>query len=160
MKKYKYTSQQIANWQRYGIQKGIMFMLKDVMRKHGLDANEWMKKHNCESVAFVIPTPSNKSMVLDYPYFEYNGSLWYIDMILFDDETQIHLMGCINRKHWENGGWHTVREALSLADTMVLYEYIEERLEDLILLDADSSDQYNLTGALDVGLTQELRSNA
>lgn len=155
MKKYKHISHQIAVWQKYGIQKGIIFMLKEKMRKDNLDIKEWKKEYNGFSetaVTFIVPTPSDKNKVLDYPYFEYNGRLWYIDMIHFDDELQVHFMGCIGRDCWENGGWHTVREALNFDDTMLLYEYINDRLEDLMILSADSSDKYNSTGALDVGI--------
>lgn len=156
MKKYKHIAQQLQRWQKYGIAKGIIFLLKEEMRSRGLDFDEWLyeygngyKEHR---VTFVVPTPSAIREVLDYPYFEYDGDYWYIDMIHFDDELQVHLMGYDNKKSWTNGGWHTVREGLNLNDTMVLYEYINDRKSNLIILDKDNSDKYNSTGALDVGM--------
>lgn len=156
MKKYKHVAHEIAKWEKYGIAKGIMFMLKEQIRSLGRNMNEWLYQYDNGykeyKVTFVIPTPSNIRQVLDYPYFEYNGYIWYIDMIHFDDELQVHLMGYDNQKDWTNGGWHTVREGLNLNDTMVLYEYIKNQINNLILLEKEDSDKYNTTGALDVGM--------
>lgn len=156
MKKYQHITQQLQQWEKYGIAKGIIKMLKDEMRSRGLAFNDWLYKyengHEKYRVTFVIPTPSNIREVLDYPYFEYDGDLWYIDMIHFDDELQVHFMGYDNKKDWTNGMWHTVRESLNLNDTMVLFEYINSRINSLIVLDKDDADKYNSTGALDVGL--------
>lgn len=146
----------IAYWEKIGICKGIIHMLKDKLRIGGMDINDWKYEYNNGykeyRVTFIIPTPEDHCKVLNYPMFEYNGTPWYIDMIHFDDELQVHLMGnirkCRGEYQWLNGGWHTVREGLSLNDTMALYEYIDNRFLELTVLSKDDSDMFNETGAL------------
>lgn len=156
MKKYMHIGKRLARWQKYGIAEGVIFMLKDHIRSLGRSLDEWLYQYDNgykeHRVTFVIPTPSDIKQVLDYPYFEYDGDIWYVDMIHFDDELQVHLMGCFDKKSWTNGGWHTVREGLNLEDTMVLYEYVSNSLNSLIILDKEDADKYNSTGALDVGM--------
>lgn len=164
MKKYSTSSTygqcvagRIAYWEKMGIANGIIRMLKDKLRNNKLDINDWLYEYGNEykeyRVSFIIPTPNNKNELLfKYPAFHYNDCFWYIDMIHFDDELQVHFMGLGQRgKPCENGGWHCVREALNLNDMMALYEYIDDRIDDLIVLPKNDSDKYNTSGALGIG---------
>lgn len=163
MRKYAFVANQIATWEKYGIAKGIISMLKNEIRSRCRDIKDWEEVHRFNgyelretTVKFIIPTPATIREVLDYPTFEYNGKMWYIDMICFNDELQVHLMSFSRNENkeriWQNGYWHTVREGLNLNDTMVLYEYISDNISSLILLEKDEQDKYDSTGALGVGI--------
>lgn len=168
MKKYNTTASiygqstigRINYYQKMGVSSGIKEIVLNMVRNEGLDISDWKKEYHVGEktikqleLTLVIPTPNN-SDILDYPHFEYNGKSGYIDMIHFDTtETQFHIM------YWDyktdtftNGGWHTVREGLSLEDTCLLFEYVEDRLNDMVILTPDNTDKYNSTGALGIGL--------
>ena len=170
MKKYHTTfpcygqsvAGRIAHHQKMGVAQGIMLMWKHHMN-HDLAAWKYSievgngKSLECLAITAVIPTPDNRKELFDYPMFWYNGRRGYIDMIHMDSsELQFHIM-FYNRENrdkgsWENGYWHTVRECLSLEDTCTLFEYVEDRLKDLIILAPEDGNKYNSTGALGISL--------
>lgn len=155
----------IAYYQKMGVAQGIMVMWKHHMN-HKLD--DWKysveigngESMECLAVTAVIPTPDDMKELFDYPSFEYNGKRGYIDMIhMNSSELQFHIMfydrGENNfrkglTKTFINGGWHTVREGLNLEDTCTLFEYVEDRLKELIILSPEDGSKYNSTGALGV----------
>ena len=176
MKKYQSTfpgygrsvAGRVAYYQKMGVAQGIIVMIKHHMRNSNMNIEDWKysvdigngKSMECLGVTGVIPTPDDRRELFDYPVFKYDGKYGYIDMLHFDtSELQFHIMFYDktsenfrkgNTKVTKNGGWHTVREGLTLEDTCTLFEYIEDRIKDLIILSPSDSDKYNSTGALGV----------
>lgn len=168
MKKYYHTwtcygqsvAGRIAYHQKMGVAQGILNMVKHSARNKKLDLHDWETKQDFNgteltffSMTAVIPTPADYKELYDYPAFTYNGKLGAIDMINIQSELQFHIMVFdYDKKEFVNGHWHTVRECLSLEDTCTLFEYIEDRLEDLIILSLEDTGKYNSTGALGIGI--------
>jgi hypothetical protein len=160
----------VAYYQKMGVAQGIITMLKHHMRNEHMDIKNWKfsidigngKSMECLAVTVVIPTPDDMRELFDYPVFKHDGKYGYIDMIYFDtSELQFHIMFYDktsedfrkgDTKVTKNGGWHTVREGLTLEDTCTLFEYIEDRIEDLIILSPEDGDKHNSTGALGIGI--------
>ena len=158
----------IAYYQKMGVAQGIINMVKHEMMSRKLHIQDWKYLINCGNgntleglaITIIIPTPDDMKNLFDYPTFEYNGNRGYIDMIHIDSsELQFHIMlydrGDDNfrkglTKTFINKGWHTVRECLSLEDTCTLFEYVEDKQQELIILPPEESDKYNSTGALGI----------
>ena len=148
----------IAYHQKMGVAKGIISMLKDEVKNRQLNLHDWEHKetfNNVELTFFcmnvVIPTPANYKELRHYPAFTYDGKLGVIDMLSVQSELDFHIMLFDYKKNeFVNGGWHTVRECLSLEDTCTLFEYVEDRQQELVILSSEESDKYNSTGALGV----------
>lgn len=170
MKKYQHcfpcygqsVAGRIAYLEKMGVANGVIDEIKRLMRNKGMSLNDWKSSFDIGNgkmleetlVTVVVPTPYDiKELLHGYPTFEYCGKRGYIDMIHFGGELQVHFM-FYNReeKVFENGGWHTVRESLNLEDTCTLYEYVEDRLEELVILSLEDKDKYNSTGALGIGI--------
>lgn len=168
MKKYHNTwacygqsvAGRIAYYQKMGVANGIIEMLKHEMRSRGLKLEDWKKSetYNGVSLTFtqiniVIPTQEHDWLDGNCPIFYYDGKIGLIDMLSFDYELTFHIMLYDREtKSYKNGYWHTVREGLSLEDTCTLFEYVEDRKQELIILPLEESDKYNLTGALGIGI--------
>lgn len=157
MEKGMYITAQIAKWEKYGIAEGIGFTLRDRIRALGRKMSEWSVElefngytHKYHEITFVVPTPEDIKLALDLPHFFYCGSVVWIDMINFNDEINVHFMEYNKSDKWTNKGWHTVQESLSLEDTMVLYEYILNQINNMFPLEKEDSDKYNITGAIGV----------
>lgn len=158
----------IAYYQKVGVAQGIITMLKHEMMNRKLDIQDWKYSIDCDkgitieclAVTIVIPTPDDRKELFDYPTFEYSGKRGFIDMIHFDSsELQFHIMFYDktpeefrrgDTKSFRNGLWHTVRECLSLEDTCTLFEYVEDRIHELIVLSPEDGPKYNNTGSLGV----------
>jgi len=175
MKKYNWifrcygqsTASKIAYYQKMGIAQGICKMLLNVLDNKNLKLSDFKETfevngHQLETkcIAAVIPSPEKYSGYLDseYPWFEYNGKHGVIDMLHYNSELSFHFM-CFDydTKKFENGGWHTIRECLNLEDTITLFEYVEDRQKDLIILPKEEYDKYNSAGALGVGMNEEIQ---
>jgi hypothetical protein len=160
----------VAYYQKMGVAQGIIQNIRLHMLNNKMDIDDWKYPINIGNgktlqglaVTIVIPTPADRKELHDYPIFDYRGKYGYIDMIHFDNsELQFHIM-FYNKspeefrkgdtKSFENGYWHTVREGLTLEDTITLFEYVEDRMKDLIILPPEDATKYNATGALGVGL--------
>ena len=160
----------VAYFQKMGVAQGIIQGIRHLMFNNKMDIDDWKypidigngKTIQGLAISIVIPTPADRKELCDYPMFEYCGKYGYIDMIHFDNsELQFHIMFYDktpeefrkgNTKSFNNGGWHTVREGLSLEDTITLFEYVEDRMKELIILSPEEGNKYNSTGALGVGL--------
>lgn len=166
MKKYNSTwscygqciASRIVYLQKMGIANGIMFEIKEELRGRKLNLNDWkhtevIGNHSVTDLTLtvVFPTPSDYKELFDYPWFYYYAGRGIIDMLNVNDELSFHIMLFEHEKReFINGGWHTVREGLSLEDTCTLFEYVEDRKHELIVLSPDEHDKYNSTGALGV----------
>lgn len=132
----------IAFHQKMGVMRGIM---REIMHH--------MRDIPFTDMTLVVPTTGSYTEIVEkYPSFEYNGERGYIDMLnISDNELSFHIMliDCDN-KAFTNGRWHTVREGLNLEDTCTLFEYVEDRMEQLVPLSPDNKDSFNETGALNV----------
>lgn len=155
------TVGRINYYQKMGVSSGIREMILMKMHSQKLDISNWKREYHVGNksikqleLTVVVPTPNATNIVCDYPSFVYNKRAGYIDMIHFDDsETQFHIMFLDHENDtFTNGYWHTVREGLNLEDTCLLFEYIEDRLDDLIILAPEDNGKYNATGALGVGI--------
>lgn len=156
------TASKIAYYQKMGIAQGIYKMLREALDYHKFDIKDYTKSyevngHHLEEkcITVVIPSPKDYDGYLDseYPWFEYNGKHGVIDMLFYNSELSFHFMSFdYDTKTFKNEGWHTVRECLNLEDTITLFEYIEDRQKDLIILPIEESNKYNSTGALGVGM--------
>lgn len=168
MKKYNHTwacygqsvASRIAYHQKMGVAQGVLNMVKHEAENRELDLHKWETKQDFNgteltffSMTAVIPTPADYKELHDYPAFTYNGKLGVIDMINIQSELQFHIMLFdYEKKEFINGYWHTVRESLSLEDTCTLFEYVEDRQQELIILPSEDSNKYNSTGALGIGI--------
>ena len=169
MKKYCHTwtcygqsvAGRIAYHEKMGVAQGVITMIKHfVSFNMESDLHDWETKESFNGVELtffnmtvVIPTPANYKELHDYPAFTFNGKLGIIDMLNIQSELQFHIMVFdYEKKTFLNSHWHTVRECLSLEDTCTLFEYIEDRLEDLIILAPEDKNKYNSTGALGIGI--------
>lgn len=173
MKKYNWifrcygqsTAGRIAYHQKMGVAQGIYKILREVLDYHKLDIKDYTKSyeangHHLEEkcITVVIPSPESYDGYFDndYPWFIYRGNRGVIDMLYYNGELSFHFMEFNHdTKTFKNGYWHTVREGLTLDDTVLLYEYVEDRAKDLIVLPLEESDKYNATGALGVGINKE-----
>ena len=154
-------SDRIAYYQKLGVASGIIREIKCYMESKKLNLKDWEdsvdlgegKTYKYTNITIVIPTPDgweNKGW-RDYPNFNINGKHSLIDMINIQGELSFHHMLIdYKNKQFVNGGWHTVRESLNLEQTGLLFEYLEDRMDDLIFLPLKRSDDYNHTGALGV----------
>lgn len=149
----------IAYYQKMGVAQGIIKLVKRSAENKGLNLDNWKHKEtfsNVEltffSMTVVVPTPANfRKVVHTYPSFAFDGKRGIIDMLNVQSELQFHIMLVDwENKTFINGHWHTVRECLNLEDTCTLFEYIEDRLKELIVLAPEESTKYNSTGALGV----------
>ena len=168
MKKYYHTwacygqsvASRIAYHQKMGVAQGVLNMVKHEARNRELDLHKWETtevfgdtKLTFFNMIVVIPTPSHYKELQDYPMFHYNGKLGVIDMLSIQGELSFHIMLFdFEKKEFVNGYWHTIREGLSLEDTCTLFEYIEDRQQELIILPSEDSNKYNSTGALGIGI--------
>ena len=166
MKKYYHTwtcygqsvAGRIAYHQKMGVAQGILNMVKHEARNRELDLHKWEttevfgeKELTFFNMIVVIPTPSDYKELQEYPMFTYNGKLGVIDMLSVQSELSFHIMLFdYEKKEFINGYWHTVRECLSLEDTCTLFEYVEDRQQELVILSSEDSDKYNSTGALGI----------
>ena len=156
------TASKIAYYQKIGIAQGIYKMLLDVLDikklklsdfKETFEANGHQLETKCITV--VIPSPEKYSDYFEdgYPWFDSNGKNGVIDMLCYNSELSFHFMSFdYDTKTFKNEGWHTVRECLNLEGVITLFEYIEDRQKDLIILPIEESNKYNSTGALGVGM--------
>lgn len=168
MKKYNHTypcygqsvAGRIAYYQKMGVAQGISNIVKHVARKKKLNLHDWETKetfNNIEVTLFsmtaIIPTPADYKEIGNFPVFTYFDKRGVIDMINVQDELQFHIMIFdYEKKEFINGYWHTIRESMSLEDTCTLFEYIEDRFDDIIILSPEERGKYNSTGALGVGI--------
>lgn len=135
---------QIAYYEKMGVAQGIISRILN-------SRNLKIKDLPDSPIQIIIPTPETIEQCLDFPTFEYYGKRGYIDMIDIQDELCFHIM-FYNRTYdsFINGLWHSVREGLNLEDTCTLFEYVVDRLDDLIILSPEYIGKYNETGALGV----------
>ena len=168
MKKYYHTwtcygqsvAGRIAYHQKMGVAQGILNMVRHEAENRKLDLHKWEttevfggKELTFFNMIVVIPTPSNYKELKEYPLFTYNSKLGVIDMLDVQGELSFHIMLFdYEKKEFINGHWHTVRECLSLEDTCTLFEYIEDRQKELIILPSEESNKYNSAGALGIGI--------
>lgn len=150
----------IVYHQKMGVAQGIINMVKHEARNRKLDLHKWEttgvfggKELTFFNMIVVIPTSSNHEELEECPLFTYNSKLGVIDMLSVQGELSFHIMLFdYKKKEFINGHWHTVRECLSLEDTCTLFEYIEDRQRELIILPSEESNKYNSTGALGIGM--------
>lgn len=149
----------IAYCEKMGVANGIINNIKRRMKNEGLDLKDWKysfdigngKTLETMKITVVIPTQEGDWLDGKCPTFYYDNKLGLIDMLCFNDELQFHIMLYDREtKSYKNGYWHTVRECLTLEQTCTLFEYIDDCLNDLIILSLEDSDKYNSTGALGV----------
>ena len=148
----------IAYHQKMGVAQGIISMLKHEMKNREMKLEDWQESETFNGttitytkVTVVIPTKEHDWLDGICPTFNYNGKIGLIDMLHFGGELQFHIMLYDREsKLWKNGYWHTVRECLTLEQTCTLFEYIENRQQELIILPPEEIDKYNSTGALGV----------
>lgn len=157
------TASRIHYWEKMGIANGIKDMIHWHMYGKNMKLSDWSytvdlgngHTMECNHITVVIPTETGKYFDGIYPVFYHNGKPHYIDMLCLSSELQIHLMRYnYDTEKFTNAYWHTVREWLTLEQTATLFEYIEDRLEDLIILPKDEGDKYNSTGALNVSINK------
>jgi hypothetical protein len=150
----------IAYYQKMGVAHGVLNMVKHEAINRKLDLHKWEttevfgeKELKFFSMTVVIPTPSDYKELLEYPMFTYNGKSGVIDMLNIQDELSFHIMLFdYKKKEFINGYWHSVREGLSLEDTCTLFEYVEDRQQELVILPFGESGKYNSTGTLGIGI--------
>lgn len=146
----------INYYQKMGVVNGIIGILKDEMRRRGLNIKNWTDELTVNgvtvgqtSVTMIIPTREDDWINDRCPVFEYDNEICVVDMIYFSDELSVHLMAWHGMtKTYKNRFWHTVREGLTLEQTCTLFEYISDVVKDLIVLPSSAADKYNATGAL------------
>lgn len=185
MKKYSYhcpsqgqsLASRIAYYEKVGIAQGINKIIKRETEDRGLSLDNWQKKIIMSdtgmpdteveiphfSMVVIIPTPNNYKELRNYPMFTYNGNVGYIDMLCVQSSNlQFHIM-LYDFEHdtFANGKWHFVAGNLSLDDVCTLFEYVEDRIHELIILSSKDSDMFNNTGALGVtdASSKKLRAN-
>lgn len=158
------VASRVAYWQKMGIAQGIISEIKSKMRRNHQDSRGWEVSLEVPhapwlselSITVVIPTPEDRREYLKYPHFALSGKRMLIDMLHINSELQVHMMDYDREtESFKNAGWHTVRECLSLEDVCTLFEYIEDRIEDLIILPSEDTEKYYATGALGVGINKE-----
>lgn len=159
------TASRIAYHQKMGVAQGIYKMLLDIIDHRKLDLKDFTKTYeigghtlDTKCITAVIPSPDNFKAYCDnqYPWFSLREKRGVIDMLHYNSELQFHFMAYdYDAEVFKNDGWHTIRECLSLEDTITLYEYTEDRVEDLIILPMEEYDKYFKTGALGVGMVNK-----
>ena len=158
------VASRVAYWQKMGVARGIISEIKSKMRRNSQDSRDWEVSLEVPhapqlselSITVVIPTPEDRYESLKYPHFALSGKRMLIDMLHINSELQVHMMDYDREtESFKNVGWHTVRECISLEDTCTLFEYIEDRIEDLIILPPEDTEKYYATGALGVGINKE-----
>lgn len=157
------TAGRIVYWQKMGVAKGIMEGIYWLMYDQKKKLSDWDEVIDVENghsikerqIVVVIPTSSVFKDIFEgeYPVLHYMGKPCIIDMLCLGTELQVHMM-MVDYKNgkFTNGFWHSVRESLDLQDTCVLFEYVGDKLKDLIILPKEEKDKYNATGALGVGI--------
>ena len=156
----------IAYWEKMGVASGIMDNIRWHMRDKNMKASDWDETIDVgngntikeRSIMVVIPTSADFHDITngDYPTFTYMGKTCVIDMLCLGGELQFHaMMADWKKEEFTNGYWHTVREGLGLQDTCVLFEYIQDKLKELIILPPEDTGKYNSTGALGVRIDKE-----
>lgn len=145
--------------QKMGVAKGIADIVVNKMKSKGLDVKDYMHVFNVDDHGFeerritaVIPTGKYDWVNDKCPVFRCGvNAPGVVDMILVDDtEIQFHIMYYTPGGIYSNGGWHTVRECMTLEETCTLYEYVDDRLDELVFLRPSDSEKYNSTGTIDV----------
>lgn len=148
----------IAYHQKLGVASGIMHIIKHEMLNRHLNPLDWETANEYEGfkyvdnhITVVIPTDKEDWIKHNCPIFTYMNSWGIIDMLCLGGELQFHFMKYDKEtKDFVNGYWHTIRENMNLQDTCTLFEYVEDRLKDLIILPKEEGDKYNSTGAVGV----------
>lgn len=155
------VASRIAYYQKMGVAQGIMNGIKHSIRDINGNLDRWTETielpkgtiKQC-NLTVIIPTPSSEDHdLLEIPLFTCRGKVGFIDMLHISNELSFHIMlyDYIDHKRIiTNGGWHTVREELSLEDTCTLFEYVGDRLQYLTALSPEDCTKYNGTGALGV----------
>lgn len=136
------TTGRINYHQKMGVANGIIQRLKLEMRDRKMNLSDWRESISFKgaTMTFVnvtIVIPANEENWLDgkCPIFEYESKIGLIDMLHFDDELSFHIMLYNSKtKSYKNGGWHTVRECLTLEQTCTLFEYVEDVIKEIIVL--------------------------
>ena len=169
MKKYSYhcpsqgqsLASRIAYYEKAGIALGINKTIKREAEDRGLSLDNWQKRTIMPdtgleishfNMVVVVSTPNSYKELRNYPMFTYDGNVGYIDMLCVQSNAlQFHIMLYdFEYDTFTNGKWHFVPGNLSLDDVCTLFEYVEDRIHELIILSSKDSDLFNNTGALGV----------
>ena len=142
------TAGRIAYYQKMGVAQGIISMLYDEMKKEKKSLKDYTKViwKNCEETVTetkvciglpVTPIKTKDWLREDkYPVFETNVGARIIDQLAFGSELQFHsLIYKYKTKEYIDGGWHTVRECLTLEQTCTLFEWVEDVINNTEILE-------------------------
>ena len=150
----------INYFQKMGVAKGIADIVTHKMESEGLNIKDYIDVYEgfngCTfkqlHITAIIPTGKYDWIHGKCPVFRCGANApGVVDMILVDDtEIQFHIMYYTPGGIYSNGGWHTVRECMTLEETCTLYEYVDDRLDELVFLRLSDSEKYDSTGTIDV----------
>lgn len=135
----------LVYFQKMGVDQAICNMIKDKARKIA-DLSCWEKKYEFPKgvltqleITAIVPHPSDVHELFDkdFPHFCYGGAWGIIDRIHVDKcSTQFRFIPVVDRE-FGDASWHTVREGLDLQDTCLLYEFIDDVIDDIVVLEPD-----------------------
>lgn len=146
------TAGRIAYWQKMGVAQGIHNMILDILRDKKLDLDDFKTYWEFNGRVFeetyirvTLPAPVifGDCNNHEYPWFTYDGKRGIIDMLHYNSELQFHFVAYdFDTNEFKSDGWHTVREGLSLEDTITLFEFVEDRKKDISVLPVDEDKKY------------------
>lgn len=145
-------SGRVAYWQKMGVALGIVDEIKILMRNRDISTKRYITKYDGLVVPVIIPTKEDAWFNNECPVFSCDDGFGIIDMLsIHETDMSFHLMIYDSvKKSFRNGLWHTVREGLTLEQTVTLYEYVVNSIDDLIILAPEDRDKYNESGAIGV----------